>query len=557
MISDTYDARNHGSHSFDAQGYDKESFDAEVYDLVGVGIGPFNLALAALAEPVHGLRTLFLDENPEFRWHPGMMVEGATLQVPFLADLVTLVDPSSRHSYLAHLRDTGRLFEFYFAERFHVPRAEYEAYCRSVATALPSCRFASRVSAVEHAALPGGEQGFAVSYSTADGAVRTVLSANVVLGIGTEPVAPAALTPLCREAGPLVSHSAHYLEHAPWIQAASDVTVLGSGQSGAEIVLDLLRDWHRPGHRLRWLTRSGAFEPMEYSKLGLEHFTPDYTDYFHGLPEAERAALLAGQGRLYKAVSADTLAAIREELDARAFPHGVASTGVTLMPGVEAMGGYRTDEGVVLALRHRDTGESMTVRTERLVLATGYASRKPEFLTPIDACIERDEHGRLRIDRDHRVRMSGTRAGLYVQNAELHTHGVGAPDLGLGAYRAATILNAVTRQPVHPLPSRTAHIAFAPTVAAAADPGIALTKEDSGHERQRSQHDASRYGGADPGAPLLDEPCFVEPSPVEPSLEGVGPGDFHLDQAHPDQVRAARFHAAQPRHAAQHPAALR
>ena len=493
------------------------AFDDTVYDLVGIGIGPFNLALAALAEPVTGLRTLFLDENPHFSWHPGVMVDGAALQVPFLADLVTLVDPTSRHSYLEYLRGTGRLFEFYFAERFHIPRREYEAYCRTVAESLPNCRFDSRVTTVQHASLPTGEDGFVVFWTGSDGVRRTALAANLVLGIGTEPVAPAALAPLCREAGPLVSHSAHYVDQLDWIQTAADVTVLGSGQSGAEIVLDLLRDWHRPGRRLRWLTRSAAFEPMEYSRLGLEHFTPDYADHFHRLPAAERAALLAGQGRLYKAVSADTLAAIRSELDSRSFSHGITATGVTLMPNVEAVNGYCVGERVAVVLRHRSTGEPMTVHTERLVLATGYAPRKPDCLASIDAYIQRDEHGRFVIDRDHRVVLTGTRAGLFVQNAEMHTHGVGTPDLGLGAYRAATILNAVTGRPVYPLPSRTAHTAFAPEVAAAADLGIVLTPEDPGNEQQRSQHDHWEPDQLRPAR-------IHRPRPVQDRLgDGAGP----------------------------------
>ncbi|HEU5355443.1 MAG TPA: SidA/IucD/PvdA family monooxygenase [Actinocrinis sp.] len=472
------------------------------YDLVGVGLGPFNLALAALAEPIPGLGSVFLDEKPHFSWHPGMMVAGATLQVPFLADLVTLVDPANRHSYLSHLREKGRLFELYFAERFHISRAEYESYCRAVAEALPACRFGSRVTAVRQAELPDGRDGFAVTFAGNDGDSRSVLAANVVLGIGTEPVVPAALFELAREAGPSVCHSAQYLDRASLIHSADDVTVLGAGQSGAEVVLDLLRTWHRPGRRLRWLTRSAAFEPMEYSKLGLEHFTPDYTDYFHGLPANERASLLARQGRLYKAVSADTLAAIRDELDARSFSHGISATGVTLMPGVEALGGGRSGDVISLALRHRGTGEAMTVRTERLVLATGYGPRKADFIAPIDASIERDAEGRPVIERDHRVRMTGTSAGLFVQNAELHTHGVGTPDLGLGAYRAAEILNAVTGRPVYPLPSRTAHIAFAPTVAAAADPGIALDLEDPGHEQHRSQYQPAEPSGPRTAVPL-------------------------------------------------------
>lgn len=476
------------------------------YDLLGIGIGPFNLALAALAEPIPGLRALFLDENPAFTWHPGMMVDGATLQVPFLADLVTLVDPASRYSFLAHLRDTGRLFEFYFAERFHIPRAEYASYCRSVAESLPACRFGFRVTAVRRTSLPGGGDGFTVTFTGSDAATREVTAAGVVLGIGTEPAVPAALRALERDAAPLVSHSARYLDHAALIRAADDVTVLGSGQSGAEVVLDLLRSWHRPGRRLRWLTRAAAFEPMEYSKLGLEHFTPDYTGYFHSLPAEERARLLPGQGRLYKAVSTDTLNAIREELDARSFRHGVAATGVTLMPGVEAIGGSRDGDELAVALTHRSTGRAMTVRTERLVLATGYTQREPGCLASLDACIDRDAQGRYIIERDHRVRMTGTRAVLYVQNAELHTHGVGTPDLGLGAYRAATILNAVTGRPVYPLPSRTAHIAFAPAVAAFADPGIALNTEDLGHEQHSAQSEPAEPGGSHPAGPLHRRP---------------------------------------------------
>jgi lysine N6-hydroxylase len=38
---------------------------------------------------------------------------------------------------------------------------------------------------------------------------------------------------------------------------------------------------------------------------------------------------------------------------------------------------------------------------------------------------------------------------LFVQNGELHTHGVGAPDLGLGAFRSATIINQLAGKEVY------------------------------------------------------------------------------------------------------------
>ena len=55
-----------------------------------------------------------------------------------------------------------------------------------------------------------------------------------------------------------------------------------------------------------WFTRSAGFLPMEYSKLGLEHFSPEYTAYFHALPEERRDALRAGQDLLYKGIDAGT-----------------------------------------------------------------------------------------------------------------------------------------------------------------------------------------------------------------------------------------------------------
>ena len=163
-----------------------------------------------------------------------------------------------------------------------------------------------------------------------------------MLGIGTEPVTPFEVLGAPPHAD--AAQRATTWSTASGLRTPDDVTVLGSGQSGAEIVLDLLRAG-APGQRVRWLTRSAAFEPMEYSKLGLEHFTPDYTRYFHGLREDVRADLLRGQGRLHKAISFETIAELHAELHMRSFDSlyggtlGLAGdTGATLLPGVSVTG---------------------------------------------------------------------------------------------------------------------------------------------------------------------------------------------------------------------------
>lgn len=458
------------------------------YDLLGVGIGPFNLSLAALAEPVAGLRTLFCDRRPEFRWHPGMLVDGARMQVPFLADLVSLADPTNRWSFLNYLREQDRIFPFYFSERFQLPRREYDHYCRWAAERLPNCRFGTE--AVELHWQDGLFR--AVLRETGTGRSHRVHARNLVLGVGTEPVRPAALAAL--DGHPRAFHSAEYLDRRAALDGARDITVVGSGQSGAEVFLDLLRRRGADGTRLRWLTRTRALAPMEYSKLGLEHFTPDYTRYFHTLPAEVRDRLVAAQWQLHKAASAETLADIHDHLYEQTVGRPIDAAPVEITPGTEVTdAGPGPCGGLELRCRHTDSGTRHLVRTDAVVLATGYRAARPAALEPLAHLIDRDDRGRYRVDLDHRVAtLPELTGGLYVQNAELHTHGVGTPDLGLGAHRAAVILNAVTGRTVHRLPGRTAWTGFAPPAAKPVRPH----PQDVPHPQERPRPQESTRAAA-------------------------------------------------------------
>ncbi|MFD7313944.1 lysine N(6)-hydroxylase/L-ornithine N(5)-oxygenase family protein [Streptomyces sp. NPDC059883] len=449
----------------------------EIYDLVGVGIGPFNLSLAALSDGTPGLRTLFLDAKPAFSWHPGLLMEGTVLQVPFLADLVTMADPTSPWSYLNYLREHDRMFPFFFSERFHIPRREYDHYCRWVAEHLPSCRFDARVTEVE---WDERREVFAVTHRSAGGVVSHVRARQLVLGVGTNPVVPEPLHPLLTPAhAGRVLHSADYRTHRALLAGLDDVTVVGAGQSGAEVALDLLR--HQDGSGaggpyVRWLARTPAFAPMEYSKIGLEHFTPDYIRYFRALPEERREELVREQWQLYKGVSEETLAEIHDELYERSIggtePRAALHPGVVLVAaeperaGTDAGTGTGTGTddsggGYLLTCRHTEQDALFEVRTSAIVAATGYAATRPAFLDTMAKLVDWDDQGRYRIDGDYRVALDASVSGaLYVQNAELHTHGIGAPDLTLGAWRAATILNAVAGRTVLRVPERAAWTTF-------------------------------------------------------------------------------------------------
>ncbi|HET7719996.1 MAG TPA: SidA/IucD/PvdA family monooxygenase, partial [Acidimicrobiales bacterium] len=434
-------------------------------DVVGVGIGPANLSLAALAHPLAELDAVFYEQRPGFHWHPGLLIEGATLQVPFLADLVTLADPASPWSFLNYLKTRDRLFPFYFAERFHIQRAEYDAYCRWVSENLPGLHFGHQVDAVRW--NPERDL-FEVDFTRLDtdghAAHGRTHTRNVVLGVGTEPFVPEPLRPLVEAPGVPVIHAADYLDARDRLLTAGHITVIGTGQSGAEVFLDLLR--HRPNGRegLHWLGRTEAFAPMEYSKLGLEHFTPDYTHYFHALAESTRARLVTTQWRLHKGIGTDTIAAIHDELYRRTLDGGWPDT--VLTPGVHVRtAGRLAATKVELHLEHTEQGTRSRLTTDAVVLATGYRERPLDHvLAGLDPYIRRDSHGRPRVDEHFRMildpSVTATGHHIHIQNAELHTHGVGAPDLGLAAWRSATILNTLTGKETYPLPSRTAFTTF-------------------------------------------------------------------------------------------------
>jgi lysine N6-hydroxylase len=200
---------------------------------------------------------------------------------------------------------------------------------------------------------------------------------------------------------------------------------------------------------------------MEYSKLGLEHFTPDYTHYFHGLPEHTRNSLVPRQWQLHKGIDHDTLAAIHDELYRRTLNGGWPDA--TLTPGVHVRtAGRIATTQVELHLEHTAQRTRSRLTTDAVVLATGYRERPSDrLLAGLDAYIRRDSSERPRIDAHHRMVLDRTVSGsVYVQNAGTHAHGVGTPDLGLAAWRSSTILNHLTGTPAYPQPHRTAFTSF-------------------------------------------------------------------------------------------------
>ena len=436
-----------------------------IHDFAGIGIGPFNLGLACLTRPIPELQGLFLDQRPDFDWHPGLMLPGTTLQTPFLADLVSLADPTHPLSFLNYLKRHQRLYPFYIREDFFVLRREYNQYCQWAARQCPQLRFGHALQSVSHEAARGlyRLQGMARKPGSATATAFDFLARRLVLGIGSEPWLPAC----CRPWAGHLTHSADYLSHKAALQRRSHITIVGGGQSAAEIFHDLLQEQPAHGYRLTWLTRSPRFVPLEYTRLTLEMTSPDYIDYFHALPETTRDHLLAGQSHLYKAINASLINAIYKLM----YQHSVEGLSAPcLLTGTE-LRECRHDpatKGFHLQLWQRESGQGFALETEGLVLATGYRPRHADFLAPIEDRIARDSQGRYQVARNYSIDHQGSE--IFVQNAALHSHGLASPDLGMACHHNTCIIEAMLGRPWYPIEPRIAYQTFGPLVPA--DHGI-------------------------------------------------------------------------------------
>lgn len=79
--------------------------------------------------------------------------------------------------------------------------------------------------------------------------------------------------------------------------------------------------------------------------------------------------------------------------------------------------------------------------------------------------IRRDEFGRYAVNKNYTLALNEQISNhIFVQNGELHTHGVGAPDLGLGAHRNAVIINKLAGRDVYPVRDRNVFQHFGLTV---------------------------------------------------------------------------------------------
>jgi len=219
---------------------------------------------------------LFLEKQPQFAWHAGMLLPGAKMQISFIKDLATLRDPRSSFTFLNYLHHKGRLVEFTNLGTFLPARVEYEDYLRWCANHFTDVvRYnTSVISVAPTQAMSGPLREFSVtSRNIKTGATTTYKARNVLLAVGGQPSIPKCLP----ATHPRVIHSSQYANLVPKIltdrSAPYRVAVLGAGQSAAEIFNNIQCLY--PNSRTWLIMRSEFLKPSDDSPLYVPLFGHD------------------------------------------------------------------------------------------------------------------------------------------------------------------------------------------------------------------------------------------------------------------------------------------
>ena len=397
-------------------------------DLAGLGIGPFNLSIAALLTEIPECNAQFFDQKTGFNWHPGMLLPGVRLQTSYLKDLVTGVSPTNQYSFLNFLVKHHRFYQFLSAELSAISRKEYAAYLTWVSQQLPNLSFNQGIESVEF-----NDNQFLLTLSNGE----QQAAKNLCLGTGKQPYVPDCAKP----------HLSSQCFHAIGIAlkdldlTGKKVAIIGGGQTGAEILETILdRRWGEPTD-VHWLSRRQNFEPLDETPFTNEYFTPQYVDTFYHQPDRVKDRVMHSQKLASDGISPDTLKSLYRKLYEYNIDSGVGFN-LHMRPNREMFAMEKQGGSHRINALNGLTQQVETTFADVVILCTGFEFNLPSYLEPIKDKLNLDEKGRYRLQRDFHVEWDGPESNrIYAVNAGRHSHGIAEPQMSLMCWRSATIIN--------------------------------------------------------------------------------------------------------------------
>ncbi len=416
------------------------------YDVIGLGFGPSNIALAIAAQEIAPDRScLFLERTPDTRWHEGMLIDGARMQISFLKDLVSLRNLASPFTFLQYEKAKGRLEQFVNLAEFRPTRLEFQDYLRWVAAQFADqVRYNSSIRTVTPVHDEDGTLSLFRVYvtDTTTGAVLEYHARNVVHALGGVPRVPESVT-----LGETVVHSSAFLSTFPTRFADRDrdweFAVAGDGQSAGEIAYFLL-DRYRNA-RVHLVLPGNSLRATDNNPFANEQFFEANADEFYSRNEANRrdyaTSLRSTNYGVVEARFLDDLYRLVYADEVRGRTRLVVYDGSRLTSA--EVGGTHIRIGVDSRF---DRG-SRVIEAAGLVLATGYRrDLDPAMYRDVLPYLDTDSAGRPVVSRDHRVRTTEElTCGLYLQGFAEATQGLGDTLLSLLPFRTKQIITAIAK----------------------------------------------------------------------------------------------------------------
>jgi lysine N6-hydroxylase len=397
------------------------------FHTIGVGAGPANLSLAALLESATDERIALFDKQPGPSWHDTLLHTGVRMQSSWLKDLVSLVDPTHKLTFLNYLVSTGRLFALLNAQFDFIPRREYMNYLAWAAGQIDNIHYGVTIDRISLA-----DDGFVVS----SGNRPLARSKHLVVGVGTRPSMPARFSGLPSQRAFLADDLRLHIGELA-LDASAPVAVVGGGQTGLECVLSLM---HAGMADIRWLGRRQWFQTIDDSPAANEFYRPAHQRFLQDLPPAVRRGLVAEQKPTNDALTPGALRELYQAnydrmLELGRFP-------ALLLPGRDVVSGVTDGDQLVL---HCSTSQGIEQhRVRHAVIATGREMVEVPFDADLRGQIATDDDGEMILDRDYSVRWNGRNGHrIYAMNRGRMSHGIPDANLTLLPVRSAIVLNSM------------------------------------------------------------------------------------------------------------------
>ncbi|MFJ5259391.1 lysine N(6)-hydroxylase/L-ornithine N(5)-oxygenase family protein [Streptomyces sp. NPDC088387] len=397
------------------------------FGVLGIGVGPANLSLAAQLYPYRDLPSVFLDRKETFGWHDGQQIPGTSLQVSMVKDLVSLADPTSQFSFLNYLHDQGRIYHFVNAQFDAVPRQEFRNYLEWASRHMKNIVFGEDVRSVDFDGV------FHVRTDE-----RVLTADNIAVGIGRKPWIPPAGQ---GRHTPSQFHVGEFVDKAVGL-GGKRVVVVGGGQSGAEAFLDLIsREGAELPSRVSWFSRRRNFLPIDDSPFTNDFYMPCYSEYFYGLERETRERINQDNLLSSDGISESTLRAIYQ----RTYHHRFIARSpglIRLYPNREITGVTEAGPAWELTVVNKDRpAEPQHVQTDVIIWSTGFHTGPLELLAPLADRLEHDG-AEYRVDQDYAVRWDGPGdRNIFIQNGTSAQRGLADKNLSLLAWRSQRIVD--------------------------------------------------------------------------------------------------------------------